>query len=326
MTVDLLITGAGGWLGAALCDVLGSLAQFSAPSSLCVVLGPDDNECLEKRWHELGVVLRRGNLLDAEFAATLPQARHVIHAAAVIHPERPSGFEVNEKLTEVALQLTSHDGVFTHVSSAAALGVGVLESFPTGSAAAAPVGGYAESKLLCEQRVVGFTHSTGIRAVVLRPFWFYGANPPPRQLRFNSMCRSGRFPLPPERIRRSVSNVHEIAFAALRSTQLASRSVPAFFVADPQPYSYQELVAARRRDRRARGIRVPLPVFALFAVCDRILQRCGVYIAPIHVLGEFSVSIAALNDHVSQHRVLLGLPHEVELAAGVLAELAPSGR
>jgi len=317
MIVDMLITGAGGWLGAALCDVLRSEAHLSESKTLCVVLNIDDTSVLAQQWCELGAVVLRGNLLDETFSSTLPRARHVLHAAAVIHPQRLSGFAANEKLTEAALQLTTQDGVFTHISSAAALGVGVLGSFLAGSAAAAPVGGYAESKLRCEQSVAKFTRTTEIRAVVLRPFWFYGANPPPRQLRFNYLCRSGRLPLPSASIKRSISNVHEVASAALSSPRLASRSVPAFFVADPQPYSYQELVAARRRDGRARGIKLPSSVFTAFAFSDRILQRCGIYVAPIHVLGEFSNSIIALNELVRQHRVLLGLPQDVALAVGV---------
>jgi nucleoside-diphosphate-sugar epimerase len=322
MTVDLLITGAGGWLGAALCDVLESVSMVAAQSSLCAVLGPDDDERVEQRWVELGAAVYRGDLQDRGFTGSLPQARHVIHAAAVIHPRNMFGFAMNEELTAAALRLATPGGVFTHVSSAAALGVGVLESFPTASVAAAPVGGYARSKLRCEQLVADAAHSGHVVAVVLRPFWFYGANPPQRQRRFGEMCRSGRFPLPSEQTRRSVSNVHELAFAALRSATLASRSAPSFFVADPRSYSYQELVAARRPDHYPRGLRVPVIVFAAFSVLDRVLQRLGRYSAPVHVLGEFHTSIAGLDDHVAQHRALLGLPLDVELAAGVAAEFA----
>lgn len=320
MSTSLLITGAGGWLGAALADLLRHTEHRA--QNVIAVLGPSDGDDAERRWGGVAEVWR-GDLRDPAFTARLPRAHHVIHAAGVIHEHGNHRFTDNLTLTQAAWSLLAEGGVYTLVSSNSAVGVGELGAYESGDSRCVPVGGYGRSKYESEVYVRQQAETTGVRVAVLRACWFYGPNPPDRQQRFQRMASGGWFPLVAGgRLRRSISYTGDLALAALTSFEVATCESPSYWVVDPAEYTISQIVAARGPKRRVAGIYLPRNVARIVARIDDALQRAGRYNQSVHVLGELAEEIVVPRDLAEAHRRALGLPERTALYNGVAVEVA----
>jgi nucleoside-diphosphate-sugar epimerase len=303
--VSLLLTGAGGWLGASLLDLLEE-GHLKFPSGqAAVVLGPSDPVALDSRWSAHALVYR-GNLTDADFLATLPMTTSLVHAAAVIHPHpKPPRlaprdlFADNLVITRAVLSRVLPAGRVVLVSSIAARG-------PDGTASA--LSGYGRSKYACEQFLRDLARENSLSAVVLRACWFHGRNAPQRQLRFDRLARSGRFPVfsGPAR-RRSVSAVDDVAKASLAALRIASPVIPVLYVLDPTPYTMGELLHARLGPSHSLPPRLPRFLLGLLYHLDSWLKRRGGYLPVLHALGELSLDLSVDRELATEHRKLLGL-------------------
>ncbi len=250
----------------------------------------------------------------------------VVHAAGVIHPARMSEFErVNALGSEVVVAQSLRSGLrrFVHISSNSVIGTN-----PTADEAFRdrepyhPYLGYGTSKMHGEIAVEQALQAAGVPGVILRPPWFYGRFQPARQARFLQTVRSGRFPLIGDGgNRRSMVDVDRLASAAWLGLQADTAGVRPYWIADAQPYTMNEILAAVREAARLEGLPVKDGAMRLPALAGRVayrvdatLQRLGRYQQEIHVAGELDKTIAC---HVDGAVTELGFEPATDLVEGM---------
>jgi nucleoside-diphosphate-sugar epimerase len=296
-----LVTGAAGWLGTGL---LRRLAAEERPV-----------RALVERAGDAAAVAAASALVDVEVGdVTQPadvarflrgaEGAELVHAAGVIHPRRVADFaRVNAGGTRAVLDAARRAGVrrLVHVSSNSPFGLNpTTEDRFRAEEPFRPYLGYGRSKMEGEV-AVREAHGDGIETVVVRPPWFYGPHQPPRQSRFFTAVRRGRFPLVGRGDnRRSMGYVPALADGIVRALRTPAAGGRAYWLADARPYPMTEVVDTVRAALRAEGYEVadrrpphlPAAAGALAARADALLQSRGAYVAELHVLGELGATIA----------------------------------
>ena len=331
-----LVTGAPGWLGTRLVDVLlnglpdvPALAGRTDRRVRCLVLRGANPEPLEK----LGprVELTAGDLSDgASLDTFLADARDatVFHAAGVIHPRRGAKEfeEVNAHGTSRLIEAAQRAGVrrFIYVSSNSPIGTnatrdGVFDE----TAPYNPYMGYGRSKMLGERAVRTAHAEGGLETVVIRPPWFYGPGQPPRQDLFFKMVKEGRVPIVGSGDnRRSMAFIDNICQGLLLCERTEAANGQVYWIADRRPYPMNEIVDTIERVlERDFGVsvahervRVPAAVSDVAWVADKALQWAGFYNSKVHVLSEMSRTIACSIEKAERE---LGYDPKVALEEGM---------
>lgn len=304
--MTLVVTGAAGWFGSAFLELL---AEQDADDVRVLVRAPSDVPSVASRLP--GATVHVGDVSSRQSVADLFEgvdSCEVVHAAGVIHPSRVAQFdEVNViGSRQVVTQALRHDvRRFVHISSNSAIGTNPTpeEAFRDNEPYH-PYLGYGESKMQGEIEVLTALEAAGVPGVILRPPWFYGRFQPERQARFLKTVRSGRFPLIGDGSnRRSMVDVDRLASAAWLALQAETDGVRPYWIADAQPYSTNEILAAVKEAARLEGLPVKDGAMRLPAIAGRVayrvdatLQRFGRYQQEIHVAGELDKTIACRVD------------------------------
>ena len=302
--MTLVVTGAAGWFGSALLDRLGDSADVRV-----LVHSPADVPTVLARMP--GARVQVGDIADPQVVADLFDgvgSCEVVHAAGVIHPRSVSEFErVNAVGSALVVAEALRHGLrrFVHISSNSAIGTNPTpdEAFRDNEPFH-PYLGYGASKMHAEIAVSEALDGAGVPGVILRPPWFYGRFQPERQARFLKTVRAGRFPLIGDgENRRSMVDVDRLAAAALLALGADTDGVRPYWIADAQPYTMNEILAAVREAARAEGLAVTDGALRLPAIAGRVahaadamLQRFGRYQQEIHVAGELDKTIACRVD------------------------------
>ena len=333
----LLVTGAPGWLGTRLVEVLREGLQddprFATPDPdrevRCLIrLGEDASRLAGL---SPAVTLVPGDLADASSLRAFcdgAEGAVLIHAGGVIHPSRRT-----REFEEVNV-----DGARRLLAAARAAGVrrvvAVSSNSPFGfnrdpadtfdeSSPYQPYQGYGRSKAALERLVLELGAADAFETVIIRPPWFYGPQQPPRQTLFFTMIKEGRFPILGDgRQRRSMAYVDNICQGLLLAAAAPDANGRAYWIADEKPYSIEEIVdtveqvledefgiACSHRRRR-----LPAAVGTVAQWVDSALQAAGIYHQKIHVLGEMSETIAC---SVARAREELGYVPRVALREGM---------
>jgi nucleoside-diphosphate-sugar epimerase len=328
-TAVAVVTGASGWLGQNLVrrllkerERVRCLVRNREEASLLAVASPRIET-------EIGDV-RDPAVLDRLFDGARDAT--VFHAAAVIHPERRTRdfFDVNVGGTELVLDRARRAGAarFVHVSSNSPFGANATPADRfTEDAPYNPYLGYGQSKMESEL-LVRRSHDRGdVPGVIVRAPWFYGPFPPRRQTRFFAAVRRSRFPLVGDGTqRRSMVHTGNLVGGLLLAGRADAAPGRAYWVADAEPYELRQIFAGVRTALAAEGLavssrrqpRVPLAVAAAAAEADRRLQDRGVYVQPLHVLGELKDTIAC---DISRARAELGYEPSVSLVNGMRSSI-----
>ena len=325
-----VVTGASGWLGQ---NLVRTLAR-SRERVRCLVPAPAEAPPLELVSPAIETVtgdVRDPDTVDRLFDGVGPEAA-VFHAAAVIHPRKTVRelFDVNVGGTQLMLDRARRAGAarFVHVSSNSPFGVnpGPDDVF-TEESPYDPYMGYGRSKQEAEQ-LVKQAHDRGdLGTVTVRAPWFYGPYQPPRQSRFFTAIRKGRFPLVGDGTqKRSMVYTENLVQGLLRAEVSDKAPGNAYWVADAEPYELREILATVRRALAAEGLpvsgpeRVALPRVAARAaeMADALLQGRGRYSQALHVLGELNHTIAC---DISRAREELGYEPTVGLEEGMRASI-----
>lgn len=332
------MTGATGWLGRRLVDALldglpdvPALAGPAARPEIRALVPPQqDGSSLAAR----GLACVPGDLTQpASLAAFVKGARGatLFHCAGVIHPRRSAEFDaVNAAGTRALVEAAAAAGVrrVVHVSSNSPFGgasdpaTRFDESTPY-----KPYMGYGRSKMLAERAVLEAGARGAFEAVVIRAPWFYGPGQPPRQTRFFSMVRDGKFPVPGDGSQcRSMTYVDDLCQGLLLAERAPDAAGQAFWIADGRPYPLTEIVGTVGRVLSGFGyavapsqMHVPRWLPDVARVADRVIQAVGAYDPRVHVLSELNLTIAC---SIDKARRTLGYAPVVGLEEGMRRSVA----
>lgn len=299
---EMVITGAGGWLGRNLVEAVARERSVVR----VLVQTDDDGAALGLAGRSVQPVVgdvRHPAALDELFAGVGPGAT-VVHAAAVIHPDRlvRELFDVNVGGTALVLDRARRHqmGRFVHVSSNSPFGVNPDRDHRFDETSPYhPYLGYGAAKQEAEELVLAAATRGDVDAVLVRPPWFYGPHQPARQLQWLRAVRRGRFPLVGDGSnRRSMVFTGNLVHGILRA-EAAALTGTAYWIADAELHTMTEVLATVRRAFEAEGLavsggqpRLPRLVGVVAEGLDRAIQARGRYVQSLHVLGELKETIA----------------------------------
>jgi nucleoside-diphosphate-sugar epimerase len=333
----VLVTGAGGWLGRAVCsallDGLRDRPELHRPgNALRVLLLPGEPLPPEL---EGRVEVVRGDLREAPTAAALcegARGARIVHAAGLIHPRRVRElFEVNVGASERLFDAAEAAGAgrVVVVSSNSPCGVNPSpEHRFDESAPYAPWLAYGRSKQELELSVKARVAAGRLDAVIVRPPWFYGPFQPARQTLFFEMIRDGRGPLVGggENLR-SMGYVDNLAQGILLALEAREAVGKIYWIADAEPYRMRDVLDTVERLLEGefgvrcahRRLKLPRLASSVALGVDHLLQAVGLYHQKIHVLGELDKNIACSIDLARRE---LGYAPAVALEEGMRRSLA----
>lgn len=227
-----------------------------------------------------------------EAAASLGGVDVLVHTAGVIHVNRTRDwYDVNTAGTVHLAREAKRAGVkrFVFVSSIAAAGKSRADSDLIESDEPRPMHHYGKSKLLAERGIMAL-HEPGVfDVVILRPSMFYGPPVPNRHVDIYKRILHGRMPLVGGgKFRRSVIHIENLAQAVRLAMTSPNAPGQTYFIVDRPVYTTYAVVEAMAGALGARVRYVPIPAAmaeTAFQI-DRAVSAIGIYIAPIHLLGE----------------------------------------
>jgi nucleoside-diphosphate-sugar epimerase len=333
----VLVTGAPGWLGTRLVDVLahglpevpGLASPLGERRVRCLVLPGSDTAALRAVSPRVEIVqgdITAPSSLEPFFAGT--EGASLFHCAGVIHPSAGTRQfrEVNVEGTRHLVTLAQRAKVrrMVHVSSNSPIGTnaGKDDVFDE-SSPYNPYMGYGRSKMLAEEIVRSSNVSSSLETVIIRPPWFYGPGQPPRQALFFSMIKSGKVPIVGTGDnRRSMAYVDNICQGLLLCERTDRARGEVYWIADRRPYAMTEIVDTIERvlmrdfHLTVTGKRLRLPGVAsrVAWVVDKVLQSLGFYNQKIHVLSEMDKTIACT---IAKAERELGYAPSVDLEEGM---------
>lgn len=325
---EIVITGAGGWLGRNLVDavarerrVVRALVQTDDEAAVLALAGRSVQPVVGD--------VRHPAVMDALFAGVAPGST-VVHAAAVIHPARVVRelFDVNVGGTALLLDRARRTsmGRVVHVSSNSPFGVNpdAAHVFDE-SSPYVPYLAYGASKREAEELVLTASGRGDIDAVIVRPPWFYGPYQPSRQTQWLRAVRRGRFPLIGDGSNRRSMVFTGNLVQGILCAEAAAAPGTAYWIADAEPVAMRDVLATVREALVAEGLpisggqpRLPRLAGAVAEGLDRAVQRLGRYVQPLHVLGELKETIAC---DISRARAEIGYEPTVDLFSGMRASI-----
>ncbi len=334
----VLVTGAVGWLGARLVEILArglpDWAEWSKPSAAlkvrCLVLPGQDFSGLTKLSDAVGVMT--GDLrLRADCDAFCWNAKGavLIHTAGVIHPRFVREFyQVNRDGTANLLEAAARAGVrrVVVVSSNSPCGCNPHpDHLFDEDAPYRPYLNYGRSKMQMEQLVRRYRDK--LETVIIRAPWFYGPNQPPRQTLFFRLIRAGRVPIVGTgQNLRSMVYIDNLCQGLLLAAAAPHAAGQTYWIADRRPYAMNEIVDTIERLLETefgvrcahRRLRLPGFVSGIAYVMDACLQALGLYNQQIHVLSEMNKTIAC---SIAKAQRDLGYQPMIELDEGMRRSL-----
>jgi UDP-glucose 4-epimerase len=251
----LLVTGANGYVGSALCRALcdhqisfvGSVREKTAQSQIKI-----------------------GNLTGAtKWSDALSGCDVIIHLAARVHvmkdkvsdpiaAYRETNVAATMNLARQAVELGVKRFVF--VSSVKVNGEVTKDQSFTPHDIPMPIDPYGQSKLEAELALKELSHKTGLELVIIRPPLVYGPNVRANFLRLMRLVKSG-MPLPFGAVhnRRSMvalDNLTDLLIVCSRHPEAAGQT---FMVSDDNDVSVSELIRMIASAMGKRSLLIPLP-------------------------------------------------------------------
>lgn len=310
----LLLTGAPGWLGNRLVEILSDGAKDLPPSSKyprfdkirCLALPSSSASFFLKYSGTVEVV--KGNVVDQDsLIPFFKDAEEAIlyHLAGIIHPEKgiKQFYDVNVRGTENILEMAYKSKIkkILVMSSNSQSGCNPhSEHRFTEESPYNPYLNYGRSKMLMEQVAGNYINLHDMDVTIIRTCWFYGPHQPPRQTEFFTMIKEGRFPIVGDGTNvRSMSYVDNICQGMLLASQVGTKG-KTYWIADERAYQMNEIVdtaeAVLEQDFgisvRHKRLNLPGTTGTVAYMVDNLLQRVGLYNKKIHVLSELNKNIA----------------------------------
>lgn len=266
----ILVTGANGFVGAALCAALRRRRSRFNAAVRSAAPGASDQVAV-------------GDLAQApDWSAALAACDTVIHLAARVHMMQESAADplaayraVNVDATlQLARQAAQH-GVrrFIFLSSVKVNGERSSAQPFSAQAAPAPQDAYGISKLEAELGLQQWARQTGIELVIVRPPLVYGPGVRANFLRLMQLVRSGvPLPLGAVQNRRSMVGIDNLVDFLLLCASHPAAAGGTWMVSDQHDKSIAELIRAIAAAMNKPARLLPLPP-ALLAGAARLLGR-----------------------------------------------------
>jgi nucleoside-diphosphate-sugar epimerase len=336
----VLVTGAAGWLGRRLVDVLANgltdderfalpkpglrIRALDLPAAAASTVAPTTANV-----EDLTGDIR--NLADCQRLCADAAGAVLIHTAGIIHPKKVGEFyAINLEGTRNLLNAAIAAGVkrAVIVSSNSPIGCNPTRGHLFDeSAPYNPYMGYGRSKMLMEQMVAEFQKAGKIETVIVRPPWFYGPFQPPRQGLFFRMIRDGKAPIVGDGGNlRSMAYIDNLCQGLLLAASVDKAAGQTYWIADRRPYPMNEIVDTIEKLLEEefkvpcahKRMRLPSIASTVARVIDKNLQRVGMYHQKMHVLSEMNQNIACSVKKAEQE---LGYRPTVELKEGMRRSL-----
>lgn len=336
----VLITGAAGWLGLNLVDVLingitghPKLGQgFKGLRIRCLLLPGQDEKELLAIHPDVDIV--RGDVRSPASCAELCQDAEgavLFHIAGIIHPRRVKEFyEINVRGTATLLAAAAAAQLQRAVvmSSNSPCGCNPHRDHLFDEASPYnPYMNYGRSKMLMEREVQKLQAEGVLETAIIRAPWFYGPHQPPRQRLFFEMIRDGKGPIVGDGENlRSMAFCENLAQGLILAALTKDANGKTYWIADERPYSMNEIMDTVERlletefgqECRHKRMRLPGVASEVAWVVDKTLQGLGLYHQKFHVLSEMNKTIACTVERAKQE---LGYQPLVALEEGMRRSL-----
>ena len=312
----LIITGAGGWLGSSLIDILNkknSFAEKFRKIILCTSSKLDVNP--KNQIKNLSIATEEvcwvyGDLfLDGFYEKLLKNINAesditVIYAASIIHANSSKEFfrtNVSSLKKFISKIKNFKLNQFLYISSNSPFGFNNNKPPFNEQSKYNPIGNYGKSKKLAELFLLSKLDKNKLK--IIRAPWFHGNNMPDRQKLFLKKAALGSFPIIfPGKNRRAIINTLDLGIAALNLVTRESKN-NIYWVCERDSISMKNFSRIINKAALKNGLInsqkklrfLFLPPFTSSICCfiDRVLQRVGIYSKIIHVMGELGMNIEA---------------------------------
>jgi nucleoside-diphosphate-sugar epimerase len=264
--MNVLVTGASGFIGRALVDDL-SRAGHRVRAAMRQPADVFDRG--------VEVVAVSDLTRPVEWRFLLKDIDTVVHLAGIAHADAPIAEEVYDRVNRLATAelaaAARKSGVkrLVFISSIRAQSGATSDHTLTESDAPHPTDAYGRSKLAAEEAV----RAAGVPFTIFRPVLVYGPDVKGNLLRFARLARSP-WPLPFGKLanRRSILARQNLTAAIHLALVSPSTIGETYIVADPKPFTPGEIVAAMRAgEGRAPGL-LPIPP-AWMALAFKAINR-----------------------------------------------------
>ncbi|MBU2103118.1 MAG: NAD(P)-dependent oxidoreductase [Candidatus Omnitrophota bacterium] len=313
--MKILVTGAPGWLGTRLVEIL----REKNEDVRCIVLPESDDSIITS----LGAQSHRGNIVDARsLVGSCDGIDIVFHCAGIIHPSCVKELhQINVDGTKNILEeaIKARVKKIIYVSSNSVGGVNISrDTLMTELDQPRPYKHYGISKYKAEELVNRASSEGKIKTTIIRPCWFYGIRQPERQTTFFRMIKKGN-PLVfgDGKNLRSMSYIDNIIDALCLIKDNALSDGKTYWIADRKAYptiEIYETIAKLLEVKNFKPIYVPGFSSSVFELADTLLQGFGLYQKEIHVAGEMNKDIACSIEKAQRE---LGYNPNVDLTEGM---------
>jgi 2-alkyl-3-oxoalkanoate reductase len=290
----IAVTGFPGWLTCALFDNLARRGELSFDEAVLLAYPSSVERArdLAAAYPWKSTVCPFDLATTRETAQSLRGADVLVHTAGVIHVKGTRDwYDVNTQGTIRLAREAQRAGVrrFVFISSIAAAGKSWPDRDLRETDTPRPMHHYGRSKLLAEQALLEIHDPGTFDVVILRPSMFYGPPVPQRHVEIYKRILYGRMPLiGGGRYNRSLVHVDNLTQAV--ELAMVSEKAPGqtYFIVDRSVYTTYDVVEAMAEalGTRARYITLPAALAEGAYQFDRAVSALGIYIAPIHLVGE----------------------------------------
>ncbi len=269
----VLVTGAAGFLGRPLCELLQQKGYHVVAVDRMDTTGP---------WHQL---LQRDLTDPVAFDGLCDGVAVVFHLAAKTHavatsPDDAADYQrLNVDLTDRLVDCAVAAGVqsLVFMSSVKVLGEGSAEPL-TDTNAPQPTSPYGQTKLAAENLIQTAGREQGLHTSVLRAPLMYGPGVKGNLQNMVAAIAAGRFPpLPETGNQRTMVDVRDVAAALVLAAETPAAGGKAYVVTDGRAYSTREIQDLIRRALDLQPLHWSLPrvFFSVLAAVGDGLQRVG---------------------------------------------------
>jgi nucleoside-diphosphate-sugar epimerase len=260
--MDVLVTGASGFIGSHLVEAL-RLKKYKV---YCLIREESHSQWLK----DLGVELVKGNYTDKESLNRAVKGKaYVFHVGAVIDAlDWETYYKGNVQATTNLLEacVESNPGLkkFVFVSSIAAAGTALHKKPLTENDECKPVSLYGKSKLMAETAAAGFFDKMPI--VILRPTNVLGIRQKQLQVSLK-MAKKRIIPLLGNGEKQTtICFVEDVVRALIMAAENEKVQGRTYFVANKEFYSWREISNSMTRELDVSwAIKIPYPVLIMIA-------------------------------------------------------------